>query len=163
MSNVDLLFRLPQLGHWKLPDRNNAALNGHACCRSLQFVAPRTVTTIETPAAILGPNQVRVQSEYSLISSGTELKIYTGDFATSQPLDLTIAGMQDNVMAYPLAYGYSLVGRVVECGEGVDPDAALGRRVFVFAPHSSQAVSDVGAVQFVPDGIPPEDAVFSLL
>jgi len=62
-------------------------------------------------------------------------------------------------MEYPLAYGYSLVGRVVACGSNVDA-ALIGRLVFTFSPHSSRVVVDRDAVQLVPDGISAEDAVF---
>lgn len=69
--------------------------------------------------------------------------------------------MSDKSMKYPLAYGYSLVGRVVACGSNVkDAEALMGRHVFTFSPHSSRVVADRDAIQIVPDGISAEDAVF---
>ena len=69
--------------------------------------------------------------------------------------------MAGAAMTYPLAYGYSLVGRIVRCGRNVsDADAIRGRLAFTFSPHASRVVADRGAVQIVPEGISPEDAVF---
>ena len=76
-------------------------------------------------------------------------------------LDVNIDGMADERMAYPLAYGYSLVGRVVQCGSGVeDAGELLGRLVFTFSPHASHVITDRNAVQLVPNGIAAEDAIF---
>jgi threonine dehydrogenase-like Zn-dependent dehydrogenase len=63
-------------------------------------------------------------------------------------------------MAYPLAYGYSLVGKVVECGSGIDKNQWLGKTVFAFAPHATQVVVDAESAHLVPDGLDPLDAIF---
>ena len=69
--------------------------------------------------------------------------------------------MSDKSMEYPLAYGYSLVGRVVACGSNVvDAEALIGKLVFTFSPHSSRVVVDRDAIQLVPDCISAEDAIF---
>lgn len=76
-------------------------------------------------------------------------------------LDVNIKGMEEERMAYPLSYGYSLVGRVEQCGSEVeDADDLLGRLVFTFSPHASHVVTDRSAVQLVPHGIEAEDAIF---
>ena len=46
-------------------------------------------------------------------------------------------------MAYPLTYGYSLVGKVVRVGPGVDEAAWMHRMVFAFAPHGSHALVSI--------------------
>ncbi|KAL3761662.1 hypothetical protein ACHAW5_002642 [Stephanodiscus triporus] len=75
--------------------------------------------------------------------------------------NMWLKGMSDKSLEYPLAYGYSLVGRVVACGSNVyDADELMGRLVFTFSPHSSRVVVDRDAIQVVPDGISAEDAVF---
>jgi len=99
-----------------------------------------------------------VRSVCSLISSGTELKIFKGMFDDAA-LDVNIDGMADERMAYPLSYGYSLVGRVTRCGSNVDQDL-LGRLVFTFSPHSSHVIVDYNALQVVPVGIDAMDAIF---
>jgi threonine dehydrogenase-like Zn-dependent dehydrogenase len=95
-----------------------------------------------------------------LISSGTELKIFKGLFDEAA-LDVNIKGMTDESMKYPLSYGYSLVGVVTRCGDEVaDAQDLIGKIVFTFSPHSTNAIVDRDAVQIVPDGISPEDAIF---
>jgi threonine dehydrogenase-like Zn-dependent dehydrogenase len=93
-----------------------------------------------------------------LISSGTELKIFNGLFDDAA-LDVTIEGMKDERMAYPLAFGYCLVGHVIKCGSGVSTDH-VGKLVFSFSPHATHVVTDIENVHFVPAGISPEDAIF---
>ena len=95
-----------------------------------------------------------------MISSGTELLIYRGLFdVTDEPLDATIASLSDDTLAYPMAYGYSLVGHVAAIGAQV-PMAMLGKLVFAFAPHAARAFACVSSVQVVPDGICAADATF---
>ena len=101
-----------------------------------------------------------VESVCSLISSGTELKIFKGLFEDAA-LDVNIDGMAEERMAYPLTYGYSLVGRVKRCGGAVpDSDELIGRYVFTFSPHCSHVIADRNSLQLVPKGIQPEDAIF---
>jgi threonine dehydrogenase-like Zn-dependent dehydrogenase len=88
------------------------------------------------------------------------LKIFTGSFDDAA-LDVNIKGMDEERMAYPLAYGYSLVGHVVECGSDVkDADDLLGRRVFTFSAHASMVVTDRSAVQIIPEGTDALYAIF---
>jgi threonine dehydrogenase-like Zn-dependent dehydrogenase len=94
-----------------------------------------------------------------LISSGTELKIFKGLFDDAS-LDVNIKGMESERMAYPLAYGYSLVGRVVACGADVDEASLMGKLVFTFSPHATHVIADVTSLHIVPDGIAAEDAIF---
>mmetsp|Transcript_18991 Transcript_18991/g.52022 ORF Transcript_18991/g.52022 Transcript_18991/m.52022 type:complete len:277 (+) Transcript_18991:808-1638(+) len=69
--------------------------------------------------------------------------------------------MQSERLQYPLSYGYSLVGHVIECGGEVKGKGELiGKLVFAFAPHATQVVVDQSAVQVVPPGVDPYDAIF---
>jgi len=63
-------------------------------------------------------------------------------------------------MSFPLEYGNSLVGHVVEVGSEVDASAWRGKRVFCFAAHGTEAVVDVGAAMLVPEGISAANATF---
>jgi Zn-dependent alcohol dehydrogenase/FMN phosphatase YigB (HAD superfamily) len=165
-SNVDLLFRLsaetiisPHSMHGRKKERNGLS---SLSVEEIQFVAPYNVTTVtkEWNRRHLGPDQIEVESLCSLVSSGTELKIFKGNFESAS-LDVNIKGMADEAMEYPLAYGYSLVGRVVACGSNVaDSESLIGRKVFTFSPHSSRVIADRDAVQIVPNGIEAEDAIF---
>lgn len=76
-------------------------------------------------------------------------------------LDVNIKGMSDQRMSYPLAYGYSMVGRIVECGSDiVNAKDILGRLVFSFSPHATGMILDLESVHLVPEGISAEDAMF---
>lgn len=171
VSNVDLLFSFPTMENDetastkaysrdpKAEGQNNLVIS------EIEFTAPYKVgiatRTVDTKDNMhLGPNQVEIESITSLISSGTELKIFKGLFDDAA-LDLTIGSMTDQRMAYPLAYGYSLVGRVTRCGPNVaDCDMLMGQLVFSFAPHSTHVICDRDSILLVPDGISAEDAIF---
>jgi NADPH:quinone reductase-like Zn-dependent oxidoreductase/FMN phosphatase YigB (HAD superfamily) len=160
VSNRDLLFNIPRLGHWKAANMLETASSIDSTYEEIQFVAPNDVTTVTKQVPALAPNDVLIESVCSLISSGTELKIYQGLFDDAA-LDVNIDSMQDARMAYPLAYGYSLVGRVVGCGDGVvDRSNLLGKLVFTFSAHATMAVADRQAIHIVPDGIDALDAIF---
>jgi len=57
-----------------------------------------------------GPGQLLLESTSSVVSTGTELKVFRGNFDEGAQLDTCFENMQDATMAFPLAYGYSLVG-----------------------------------------------------
>lgn len=162
VSNVDLLFHLKAnpLGVDKDTACGESSSNTVVTAQEIQFVAPYNVTTVEKSwdASNLDPDQVEIESLCSLISSGTELKIFKGSFDAAS-LDVNIKGLADKSMEYPLAYGYSLVGRIVACGSNVDK-SLIGRLAFTFSPHSTRLLVDSVTIQLVPDGMSAEDAVF---
>ena len=127
--------------------------------RYVEFVSPGVVHVAEEDIPSLGPNQLLVVTTCSLISTGTELKVFNGDLDCDQPADLTISGMEDK-MSYPLRYGYSLVGQVVAVGSDLSEEEWVGKTVFSFSPHASSVVIDASSAMIVPDGIDPQDAVF---
>ncbi|GAX28770.1 hypothetical protein FisN_25Lh173 [Fistulifera solaris] len=162
VANLDLVYRIPFSGKWQLKSSAETLAKSfqHSMYEEIQFTSPGQVTSQKKKLPKLCGEQVRIESIASLISTGTELKIFHGCFDDAA-LDVNIKGMDDTKMAYPLAYGYCLVGRVVECGPEVqDAENILGRTVFVFAPHTSQAIVDYSGVHFVPDDIDPYDAIF---
>ncbi len=71
----------------------------------IEFAAPRVVRTVLEPIPELTADKFLIAAKMSLVSTGTELKVYTGDFDRSQPSDLTIESMKDQEMRYPLRYG----------------------------------------------------------
>ncbi|KAL7540734.1 hypothetical protein ACHAXR_010336 [Thalassiosira sp. AJA248-18] len=166
VSNVDLLFRL-QADYRVAPiDSADNVSSKTVSVQEIQFVAPYNVTTVTkrwdtTDSGHLSHQQVEIESVCSLISSGTELKVFKGSFEGSSSLDVCIKGMADKPLEYPVAYGYSLVGRVVACGSHVtDAESLIGKLVFTFSPHSSRVIVDRDAIQLVPDGVNTEDAMF---
>ena len=82
--------------------------------------------TLDT--ANLGPEEILVETEYSYISTGTELANYTG----REPK----AHQPGQWCTYPWKSGYANVGRVVEKGPSVG-SLSVGDRVFTYGPHAS--------------------------
>ncbi|KAG7353901.1 alcohol dehydrogenase [Nitzschia inconspicua] len=156
-TNLDLLFSIgaPKKDRPGTPKNNKRSHKS----KEILFTGPFKVEAVKRHLPQLGPRQIIIQSSCSLISSGTELKIFRGDFETDMALDVNIKDMDGDRMSYPLSYGYSLVGEVVECGSDVDP-CLLGKLVFTFSPHATYVVTDVDAIQIVPKGIHPLDAIF---
>jgi len=64
---------------------------------------------------------------------------------------ITIKGMESQ-MKYPLRYGYSSVGRIIDVSSS-SSTSLIGRRVFSFSPHGSHHVLDSNGLIFVPDDI----------
>lgn len=125
---------------------------------SVYFTAARQVEVRPEPVAALKAGTVLVQTLCSAISSGTELLIYRGQAPQELEADATITALSGS-LAFPLKYGYSAVGRVVECGAGVDP-SWRGKRVFAFNPHETYFVAEPDSLIPLPDDISDDDAVF---
>jgi len=161
VSNRDLLFCIEpnnRIDNDEISSKKSDKKNQMA---EILFTAPSRVTSVQRNIpSQLGPRQVVVRASYSLISSGTELKIFKGHFDDDAALDVNIKNMQSERMAYPLSYGYCLVGVVVDCGSEVSRQNYLGKTIFTFSPHATHVVTDADAVQIVPDGIDPQDAIF---
>jgi 2-desacetyl-2-hydroxyethyl bacteriochlorophyllide A dehydrogenase len=120
------------------------------------FSAPgqAVLEPVEVDDAGLGPTEVIVRTEVSLISPGTELANLQGKLGMHS----------DAPREFPMtAVGYANVGRVVAAGRqaGVGP----GDRVYTMATHSSVARVDAAERLCVPvpDGLPAEQAVFARL
>jgi FMN phosphatase YigB (HAD superfamily) len=72
----------------------------------IEFKAPGIVHLVSDRLSCLEENQIMLKSIASLVSTGTELKIFLGDMDTLQPTDLTISSMRNQSLGYPLFYGY---------------------------------------------------------
>ena len=81
---------------------------------------------IDTP--VLAANELLIDTEYTFISSGTELANYTG----REPKVF----QEGSWCAYPWRSGYANVGIVREIGSNVTR-AAVGDRVFTYGRHAS--------------------------
>jgi 2-desacetyl-2-hydroxyethyl bacteriochlorophyllide A dehydrogenase len=125
--------------------------------RTLYFTAPHQIEICEQAFPVLAPEQVLVQTILSAISPGTEMLIYRGQFP-HMVVDTSIESLGGE-FHYPLAYGYAVVGRVVETGKQVDR-SWRDRLVFSFQPHTSHFVANTRSLFTVPDSLPPEAACF---
>jgi 2-desacetyl-2-hydroxyethyl bacteriochlorophyllide A dehydrogenase len=125
---------------------------GAVKARAVHFVAPGSVELREVDLPRTVEGSILVATEWSGISSGTELLAYRGEVDPDLPLDETL-GALSGTFAYPFRYGYSAVGRVVR------PAGSLqeGQLVFAFHPHQDRFVVDAGAAVPV-DGLDPRAA-----
>jgi 2-desacetyl-2-hydroxyethyl bacteriochlorophyllide A dehydrogenase len=120
--------------------------------RAVHFVGHRLVELREVELPDLSEGRVLVATEWSGISSGTELLAYRGEIDPELPLD-EVLGALAGTFTYPFRYGYSAVGRVVR------PAGPLqeGQLVFAFHPHQDRFVVDAREVIPV-DGLAPRTA-----
>jgi 2-desacetyl-2-hydroxyethyl bacteriochlorophyllide A dehydrogenase len=119
--------------------------------RVLYFLAPRRIEIREESLREPGQGEVRVETELSAISAGTELLFYRGEISSGTLLDETLPSLSTTA-AYPVAYGYAAVGRVVTAGD------LLGRRVFAFETHRSSFLARRDALHAVPEDMSSESA-----
>ncbi len=122
----------------------------------LYFQAPRRIEIRDEEVTGPGWGEVRIETELSAISAGSELLLYRGQIHQGTPLDESLPSLGGRAR-YPLAYGYALVGRVVALGEGTPADL-LGRRVFAFEPHRGSVLSRPEALHLVPEELASESA-----
>jgi len=124
----------------------------------LEFVAPGRVAVHEGPAPQPAADQLLVQTRLSAISAGTEMLVYRGQWPQGVTVDATFDALV-GTFAYPLAYGYCTVGRVIAAGPGVTDDW-LGRRVFAFHPHEDLFCAHPSILHPIPDDLDDETALF---
>lgn len=109
--------------------------------------------TAEIDGEDLGPNEILIETEYTYISTGTELANYTGkEPKVFQP---------GSWCAYPWQSGYANVGIVRAAGERVT-QAEPGERVFTYGKHASTIrYNTERLVTPVPENIDPAIAAAS--
>ena len=104
--------------------------------RALVFTDEREVTIEATETEDPAADQVTVDAHLSAISSGTELLVYRGQAPSGITADSSLETINGD-LSFPLRYGYSLVGSVVDAGRDVD-DAWVDREVIAFHPHQTR-------------------------
>ena len=124
--------------------------------RTLSFTGPRSLEVRRRPIPDPGPGELRVRTETSAISAGTEGLLYRGEAPTTLPADESLDALEGD-LSYPLAYGYAAVGVVTAVGEGVD-DALLDRRVFAYNPHESHFLARPDDLLPVPESVSAREA-----
>ncbi len=104
-----------------------------------------------------GPGEVRVRTQFSAISRGTESLVFHGRVPESQYQAMR-APFQAGDFPWPVKYGYISVG-MVEAGGAAE--GLVGRRIFCLHPHQSAFVVPAAAVVPIPDAVPSERAVLA--
>ena len=125
---------------------------------SVYFTAPREVEVETAQVPDPGPEEVRVRSTVSAVSSGTELLIYRGEADPDLLADETIDSLSGS-LSFPLQYGYAVVGTVTATGDEVE-DGWLDTTVLAFHPHASHFTVPLADVVPLPADIAPETAAF---
>lgn len=138
-----------------MPDLEDARVG-----RAVWFAAPRDVEVRAHEVHAPGHGEVLVAGLCSLISPGTEMLVYRGEMRADQPLGVPTA---EGSFAFPVKYGYQVVGRVIDSGPGTT--AQPGQSVFVRHPHQSlfTVAEGNGIVTSVPPGIDETSAMFANL
>jgi 2-desacetyl-2-hydroxyethyl bacteriochlorophyllide A dehydrogenase len=116
------------------------------------FKAPKQAKIEETEVPTPSSDEVLVKTLITLISTGTELTMFSGEF----PKD----SVWERVAKYPAAPGYSNCGIVKEVGENVK-NLKVGDRVLSFSPHAEYVLAK--RTVKVPDGVSDEEAAFGSL
>jgi threonine dehydrogenase-like Zn-dependent dehydrogenase len=105
--------------------------------RGVRFAARRRIEVVEVEVPDPDDGQVRVRTECSGISGGTELMAYRGELDPDLPLDETM-GTVAGTFRFPFEYGYSCAGVVERSRTDALPEGAA---VFAFHPHRSALVA----------------------
>jgi 2-desacetyl-2-hydroxyethyl bacteriochlorophyllide A dehydrogenase len=124
----------------------------------LTFERPYWVTIRQETLASPAPGEAMVKTVASGISAGTELLFYRGQVPAGMAVDSVFQHM-DNAVTYPLAYGYTCAGQVVEVGDAAHTPW-IGRMVFAFQPHASHFVETIDRLIVLPTSFPAEQATF---
>ena len=118
---------------------------------SIVFTGRRQLEILSEPIPQVGPQQVRVRTQKSLISTGTELICYERRFEPGTHWDRWVQ--------YPFRPGYSNAGIVEAAGSEVTA-LKVGDRIAVRAAHRQHFVTDASRALPIPDGISDDEATW---
>ena len=114
----------------------------------------------EVPLADPGPNQILIAAEYSAVSAGTELAVYTGTHQWLKDPNLPD-------WKFPFRSGYSAAGRVLKVGKDFPGGFQEGDRVSFPGNHASAELLTVGhercRVWKMPDNLSFEKAAIACI
>ncbi|KAA3621817.1 MAG: dehydrogenase [Bacteroidetes bacterium] len=99
-------------------------------------------------------NQLKVKSLYSLISTGTERLVAKGLVPEIAASAMRVPYMKGD-FSFPVKYGYSLVGEVMNDGP------LAGRRVHLLHPHQEMVLVDQEDVFVIPENVPAKRAALA--
>jgi len=122
---------------------------------ALWHLSERESSIRNQPLPPLKTGECRIESRFSLVSSGTETLVATGQVPTELHDSMRVPYMEGG-FSFPVKYGYSLVGKVTEGSENL-----VGKFVHLLHPHQQHCVVKETAVTVIPAGIPPQRAVLA--
>ena len=99
--------------------------------------------------------KILIKTSYSMVSTGTERIVSTGQVPPQLWQSMQVPNMAGS-FAFPLKYGYSLVGKVI----GGDKNW-IGKYVHLMNPHQDFALVTPEQVSLIPDEVPAQRAVLA--
>jgi threonine dehydrogenase-like Zn-dependent dehydrogenase len=137
-----------------------AARGSSTDARAVWFTRPRVAELRPEPLAAPGADEVLVRAITSIVSAGSEMRVYRGQVDPEMNLGLDVfAGS----FSFPVKFAYQVVGEVEVAG----PDSGFqtGDRVFVRHPHQDRFVvrNEPFILHRLPHDLAPERAVFANL
>ncbi|HEX4613959.1 MAG TPA: zinc-binding dehydrogenase [Urbifossiella sp.] len=128
--------------------------------RQAVITEPYKTTVREVDIPDPGPNQILLAAEYSAISAGTELAVYTGTHQWLKDPNLPD-------WKFPFRSGYSAAGRVLKVGKDFPGGFKEGDRVSFPGNHASAELMTVGhercRVWKMPDDLTAEKAAAAVI
>ena len=115
------------------------------------FTDKRKVEIQDSPMPNMAENQVLIETEFTLISTGTELSVLSGQ----APAD----SVWSRLFSFPYAAGYTNLGKIIACGGNVSPEL-LGKRVVGNGFHAQYVATDLCEIRTVPEHIHNDNALF---
>lgn len=103
----------------------------------------------------LESDMVRIETDFSAISRGTESLVWRNEVPASQ-IDAMRAPFQVGRFPAPVKYGYIAVGRVID-----GPAGLRGRDVFCLHPHQTRFQVPADMAVPLPEGLPADRAVLA--
>jgi 2-desacetyl-2-hydroxyethyl bacteriochlorophyllide A dehydrogenase len=122
---------------------------------AIWLIAPGQIELRKELITQPGKGEVLVKTKRTLISTGTEMSLYSG----------TDAGKESSWSQFaklPRKMGYSHAGIIDTIGPEVDPQY-LGKRVATRGQHAAYVIRKIEDLKFIPDNVSFEDACFSTL
>lgn len=115
---------------------------------TLVFTGPGEVAVEDRERPTPDPGEALVETSTSLVSTGTELTLLSGEFPSGSDWD--------RYAEYPLVPGYCNIGTVIESGAsaGLEP----GTRVASLGTHAAYVTVDADEVTPIPDEVSDAEA-----
>jgi len=121
--------------------------------QALWYTAIGQTELREETVAAPNRDEILVEALHGAISRGTEALIFNGRVPASE-FERMRAPFMSGSFPFPVKYGYSTVGRIVD---GIN----RGRSVFTLHPHQSRFKLPATAAVLVPDHVPPARAILA--
>ena len=112
----------------------------------------------EEEVGIPQANEILVETLYTGISHGTEMLVYRGEVAPGLELDPSLKTFK-GCFGFPIKYGYSNVGRIIELGSRVS-GLRKGDIVFAHNPHETIYTISENQAMKLPEAVLPSWGIF---